>query len=355
MPWEQRTSLPITNYGSCAAVVSGKIYSIGGYSATTATYEYDPVLNTWTAKASASVTVRDHQAAVLSGLIYIVQDGDSNEFRTFNPSTNTWATITDSGATTTGAQYCWVVSDGSNIYQGGGVASTSVNRWNGSAWTNALTTVSPANFSTGAKAVFGPDGKIYVTHGVIAGATSGQMLQYTPPTTWATKATSATARHVHAAVTANPWIYILGGQDSSNAATTSVLRYDPLLDTYTAMENLPYTSTLRLSAAFVAPYLYVWSGSTTGNVGTAVMYRMEAGYDELVAAISANSTFHPFPSLIDGLEAESTLVAGLDVSYMQGVEADSFIAASSTGSQTFDSLFPSSELFPSDDLYPSGD
>lgn len=340
MPWEQMTSLPITNYGMQSAVVGGKLYVIGGWMDTNATYEYDPALNTWAAKADANLVSEDHQAAVRSDVIYLIYDGtgsttDSNEIRTYTPATNTWSSITDSPVATTTGRYGWLVADASgNIYQGGGTSATAIHLWNGSSWSSTVTSLSPATAYEHMKSVLAHNSKIYIMGGVLTGTSTGtaQVLEYTPPTTWATKTSLPEARYSGSVVAKSPWVYYFGGS-SGSLAVLDVLRYDPALDAWTDMGDLPHGFGFKTAAGVIDNYAYV-VGGYVGGTHTAQMWRIEVGYDELAVTIESEATVETWPQLApENVEAESEVTGLMEVVFVKtmGGVASSFIPVGSTG------------------------
>lgn len=329
MAWESMAPLLLANNGFGVGVSGGKIYTLGGQQNTTGTYEYDPATDAWAAKATMPTYHFYHQAATdSSGNIFIVKQDDSNEIRKYVPSTNTWSDITDSAAAWDGTagRFNWFVGDGSgNIYQGGGISRTDVNRWAGSAatptWTNALTTITPwaGTPYTGTSAVYyPPNGKIYLMGGRewSTGNPNPVMAEYEPPSTWVTKTSPPYDLDEPFLVAVPPYIYIIPG--SFDPENIEILRYDPAADSYSTWIDLPY-SAYRRGAAFIAPYLHVFGGSRLSD------------------AVSLNSHYR-------------TELPG--TGYFMGAESDSFIDPGFTGSDSFDSVFPDDDLYPAEDLYP---
>jgi N-acetylneuraminic acid mutarotase len=106
--WATKAPMLTARERFAAVEVSGKVYAVGGlvpdtsvnpvWVKPTATVEvYDPVANTWTAKASMPTARSSLRAAVVNGLIYAIGgDGVSANglltVEAYNPATNAWAT-----------------------------------------------------------------------------------------------------------------------------------------------------------------------------------------------------------------------------------------------------------------------
>jgi N-acetylneuraminic acid mutarotase len=78
--WETKASIPTPRHGTCANVVDGKIYVIGGAEATPypgyvtsgKNEVYDPETDTWTQKTSIPTPVNRAASAVVDGRIYVL-------------------------------------------------------------------------------------------------------------------------------------------------------------------------------------------------------------------------------------------------------------------------------------------
>jgi hypothetical protein len=180
--WSPKSSSGFTaRHRLAAAVVNGRIYTLGGHngSAINTNQEYDPATNTWTTKSSTGFSARsDLAAAVVNDKIYALggYNGSSalNTNQEYDPATNTWATKSSSGFT---ARYA--------------LAAALVN------------------------------GRIYALGGTNGSSIFNTNQEYDPATnTWTTKSsTGFSARYSLAAAVVNDRIYALGGVNGSNLST----------------------------------------------------------------------------------------------------------------------------------------
>lgn len=99
--WESISPLPMALMAPAAAALSGKVYTFGGYRGasghTAAVYEYDPVADTWSPRASMR-TARAGTAVALGEHIYVI-GGESGTtalatVEQYDPPADTWATKT---------------------------------------------------------------------------------------------------------------------------------------------------------------------------------------------------------------------------------------------------------------------
>jgi hypothetical protein len=92
-------------------------------------------------------------------------------------------------------------------------------------------------------AATGLDGKVYVFGGASSssGTIENSAEAFDPSTnSWSPIADMGKAYYASAAVTLpDGRIFLLGGIDSTFVATSDTRAYDPVLDTYSAMANLP--------------------------------------------------------------------------------------------------------------------
>src|ERR1044071_7175422 len=131
--WLQRLDYPVARGYVPAANIGGIIYTGGGsttdgttLSDTTDSFKYDPVANTWTAIASIPRATAETRAVVLNNQMWVLGGGrtapnPSNEVDIYNPATNTWSTGL---AFTTARRNFPADSDGSHIWLVGGYDNT---------------------------------------------------------------------------------------------------------------------------------------------------------------------------------------------------------------------------------------
>lgn len=115
--WEAKTAMPTSRHFLSANVVNGKIYMIGGlaleptpwqnklvndpsfklisYSFSDKNEVYDPVTNSWTAKASLPQAVAFYSSSVVNNKIYIIsgstRDNHTGLVQVYDPQTDNWS------------------------------------------------------------------------------------------------------------------------------------------------------------------------------------------------------------------------------------------------------------------------
>jgi N-acetylneuraminic acid mutarotase len=103
--WITRAAPPTGHKGGAGAVINGKFYLVGGYKRCggespscidldNSLHVYDPMTNSWTAKAHIPVKRTGISAVAMSGKLFVV--GGDTEFGgydtwVYNPGSNTWA------------------------------------------------------------------------------------------------------------------------------------------------------------------------------------------------------------------------------------------------------------------------
>jgi hypothetical protein len=100
--WSYGTPSPIADAEFYqAGMVSGKIYVIGGRNTFDGNEEYDPLMDTWTAKAPMPTGRAGHALAVVDNIIYVIggRDGGAplsgsvtNVVEAYDPATDSWFT-----------------------------------------------------------------------------------------------------------------------------------------------------------------------------------------------------------------------------------------------------------------------
>jgi N-acetylneuraminic acid mutarotase len=201
--WTARSGMPTSRNWPACAVVSGKIFVIGGdrtylSSPRSAVEEYDPASDVWTPKANMPTARSTHAAAVVDGKIYVI-----------------------GGLTTFGAPPLAIVEAYDPVTD---------------TWEQKASIPTPRGMP-GASVV---NGKIYVIGSFVppGGPALPVVEVYDPGTdTWTRKADMPTARGGLACSTAHGRIYAVGGR---NAATpfAAVEEYNPANDTWTKRTDM---------------------------------------------------------------------------------------------------------------------
>jgi N-acetylneuraminic acid mutarotase len=97
--WTRLADAPAAHLAGAAAVISGKLYVVGGYNAagqvTAALHVYDPATNTWAAKATMPTPRVESAVSVLGGKLYAVGGLNNvdalSAVEVYEPATNTWS------------------------------------------------------------------------------------------------------------------------------------------------------------------------------------------------------------------------------------------------------------------------
>ncbi|MCG2725500.1 MAG: hypothetical protein L6420_04450, partial [Elusimicrobia bacterium] len=218
--WMTKADLPTVRYHLAVAAVGGKIYAIGGYNGTQKeNEEYDPIADTWDTKAVMPTARYRLSAAAVGGKIYAIGGwGGTNINEEYDPATDTWATKADMP---TAREYLAAAAVGGKVYVIGGGGGTNKNEEydpaNGANGTWTTKTDMPTGRYNLAGAAVG--GKIYAIGGY--GGTQKENEEYDPLTnTWKIKAVMPTARSGLAAVAVGGKIYAVGGTNKNE-------EYDP--------------------------------------------------------------------------------------------------------------------------------
>ena len=101
--WSAKASMPDVRVSEAGAVVNGAFYVVGGsdYAGfVTSTFAYDPPSNTWSTKAPLSDPRAGLAAVVVGNMIYTLGGGDASSgplpvatMESYDPATNTWTTL----------------------------------------------------------------------------------------------------------------------------------------------------------------------------------------------------------------------------------------------------------------------
>jgi N-acetylneuraminic acid mutarotase len=189
--------------------------------------KYNPTTNTWTNMAALGVGGRSRHTAVWSGTEMLVWGGltetpslgVTNTGYRYNPSTNTWSTMTTTNAPSARADHVAVWTGSEMVVWGGwNYSSTAYNtggRYNPSTntWTATTTTGAPTARREGIAAAY-VAGKITIWGGYdmnLAAQNSGGVLD-TSTWTWTTMTTSGRPNQVapNVVVGGNSYLYFFG-------------------------------------------------------------------------------------------------------------------------------------------------
>jgi len=340
--WTTKTSLPQPQALFGAAVVKGKIYAIGGQyqggdptpAWSDANYEYDPVSDSWTSKASMPTKRTTLTAVSANDRIYAIggaastSGGAYSTNEEYDPVSNSWTLKAPmptprnwiSGAAVNGKVYVIGGSDNSGgIFSMNEVYDPLADTW---------TTKSPDPQARLAYGIGVVGGKIYVIGGwVRPGAPPGEPTtlneEYDPQTdTWTTKAPMPTARNGLAVAVVNNRIYAIGGATDFDPWTNNlnvVEEYDPFSDTWRTVQSMPTARSL-LSAAAVGNNIYAIGGwGSSGYLDTNEEFNIQTVEASGTIYIRADGSIDPPDAPISTVDNVTYTLTGNITSDADGI------------------------------------
>lgn len=223
--WKDKTPLPEPLHHVGAAAAGGKIYVIGGFKKmffwpwvpVDTVYEYDPVKDSWSKKASMPTPRGALNLGVVDGKIYAiggrVKDGDVKANEVYDPESNTWEE--KSPLPTARDHHAVAVVEG-KIYAIGGRRVTYARNIDANevydpekdVWEKRAPLPTPRSGITASVL----DGKIYVFGGEAPEGTFDEVEGYDPKTdSWRTMTPMPTARHGLGSAVMGKSIYVMVG------------------------------------------------------------------------------------------------------------------------------------------------
>jgi len=244
--WTTMAPMPTARWAYAAAVLNGIIYVVGGnegcFPPSRVVEAYDPATNTWSTKAQFPDTgfglgITNPAVGVINGVLYVA--GGTNTvspyFATlyaYDPVTDSWsakapmsaARFSEAGAVVNGAFYVVGGSDGASVL------ATSTFAYDPTS--NSWSTKAPLSDPRGGLAAVVVGNIIYTLGGVDASGPTAvaTMESYDPATnTWTTLPSVPIALIFPAAAEVNGTIYVMGGllSQSSGALSASVEAFAP--------------------------------------------------------------------------------------------------------------------------------
>ncbi|MFM7016252.1 MAG: LamG-like jellyroll fold domain-containing protein [Bacteroidota bacterium] len=230
-------------------------------------------VGTWSSKAVIPSTLFYHSAVTdpTSGKIYLFAGNNTlstilattNILRIYDPSNDSWSVGANCPIASFGSSAC-LGSDG-KIYLTGGdspTAKSNLYRYTPSSdsW-ETLATNTSGSWSAGMVCVAG---KIYVFGGETSSGGTTQLRIYTIATnSWSSGVSMPTARFMHSVVAdSNGKIWIIGGSSNYGSTTNSVLKFDPITNSYSSSGNSPFTLNFIGAALAIDNQIYVNGGNT---------------------------------------------------------------------------------------------
>jgi N-acetylneuraminic acid mutarotase len=247
-------------YAGAGAVSGGKIYLFGGYNAGGPTYYndmqcYDPALQTWSAKATGPAGRYNHVMVECNGYLYlhggVNGGGYLSDMWRYDPVGNTWLAraSTGSGGRDGGA----MAAVGTKIYAVCGyvpnVYSTEMRIYDTVANTWSLGTPLPATGRSNATMV-AIGTKLYLYAGQ-APSMNDLWCFDTVAGTWTQLADGPSARTNHTATVLNGKMYMHGGSGTVEGTSAKFYSYDPNTNLWTTLTASP-TGSQRSDACLVA-------------------------------------------------------------------------------------------------------
>lgn len=305
-PWRGGAPLPEATERAAAVAVGGKIYLIGGQTAADDTcnlggaggpcapppnayrdvYEFDPIANTWQARAALPVGLQTPHAHALGNKIYVVEDNiiwnDQQPHLgvfEYDPVADTW---TSKAPRPTWRRSIVTAAVGGKIYVLGGIGTPDNQPPPSSSWTGEYKShveiydpvtntwsagqAAPTPFMGDVSCAVGD--KIYVLGSTNAGgAWDSSVLEYDTAThQWSAKAPLAQRVVYRACVTGRGRIHLFGGSSIVSGSAVSTDRvdvYDPLIDLWSSNTYLP-TRRYWASVARSEDDIFVIGGRTSG-------------------------------------------------------------------------------------------
>jgi hypothetical protein len=269
---------------------------------------YDPANNTWSPMpqigtgSAAGSTIWGHyytQGAyyngrifLFGGLVYTGQVGSgsysgayTNQIRSFNFSTQTWTTLqaTINGTRYFGTAVVVPTSYGDRIYVTAGYDASFGYSYNNDEFnpsTDTVTAKAPLPNNQGlqyhAAAYVSSTEKLYLFGGLLQGAQSALVYEFTPPATSSAQGSwtslspmqingSNNTRYYHRAVALSGRAYLFGGY-SNGAISNITTEYNALTNTWTQRANMSTTRYLH-NAVAVGNKGYVYGGGSSPTTG----------------------------------------------------------------------------------------
>jgi N-acetylneuraminic acid mutarotase len=244
--WSQIANYPVAIRDNAAALIDGKLYSVGGSTGgppVAQSFVYDAGADTWSPIADLPVAKQKPGVGAIDGSLVVSGGWDSvgNPQPTtavYDPDSDTWATVTPNP--TPRAAPGEAVADG-QLYLIGGcadgacTASNTVARYDPAS--DTWDTVAPYPHPTSWISCGGIDGKVYCAGGLASGVFSNDGFVYDPgANSWSPIAAMPFNLWGSAYASANGLLVIANGL-TMNTLTNQVLAYDPNSDSWSALPN----------------------------------------------------------------------------------------------------------------------
>lgn len=347
--WSFDGMMPTSRFSLGVAELNNKIYTIGGFdgiqgpddhwsSLISNVEEYDIKTQKWTQKARVPLDSVEFSTSVAKGKIYTFggwqSDGEfySNRVYAFDPIFNKWST---KASMPTGRSQLSAVNVNDKIYAIGGLkenedGSTSVtdvveeydpilNLW------SQKTSMIHARRDMAAAEV---DGKIYTFGGIGSDYHSTDIVEMYDPelNEWFSRANMPEAKSYAAAAVLDDKIYVIGGYIEGLGIENikyDVQEYDPLLDKWTRVENIP-TPRAEFGAVSVDGRIYtiggrIYNGTNKNDYALNYLESFDSNRQKLINEFAIEGQVDT--SIIDksNYSIEFTMPYGTDVTSLSPV------------------------------------
>lgn len=265
--WMKKSDLQFPRWHTSANHVDGKIYVIGGVENYNKVEAFDIETDSWETKASMPNGRAFVGSGVVDSNVYIIGGSKFNEpalkvVEKYDPVTDEWTTVDSMENARFGMGSC-VYNNKIYTFGGNNPAETTVEVYDPveGNWISDLAAMPTARWEP--ECVLVGD-KIYVIGGFLnpaTGAASDDVEMYDPESnTWTTKASLPERRGGGTTIYANEKIYYFGGSKSFSAPLKNVWIYDPLIDQWYVMPDMPFAWFL-MSSSVVDDMVYLMAGS----------------------------------------------------------------------------------------------
>jgi uncharacterized repeat protein (TIGR03803 family) len=255
--WGTGAAMPVGAVASCAALMNGQIYVVGGLNGSPLTNNqiYNPTTNKWSAGTALGNGLSNQACAAVNGEVYEfggttnVGSSQTNAVWAYNPSTKTWASKI---AMPTARQDIVAVVENGLVYVIGGYDG------------NRLRTVeayNPANDTWISEASLlvaqsGDVGGLIGTQIVISGGAgqstdTGDTESYSARNnSWTSLALDTTLRNNPCGGAISGSLYVAGGADRTGPALKVVRAFMPSTDSWTTLSSIPQATVAPASAVY---------------------------------------------------------------------------------------------------------
>lgn len=267
--WGAGTPMPTAAVASCAAVLSGQVYVVGGVNSSPLTNNqiYNPSTNKWSSGTALGTGLSNQACAGVNGEVYEfggtnnIGSSQTNAVWAYNPSTKVWTSKT---AMPAALQDIVAVVDKGLVYVIGGYNGnrvTTVEAYNPATdtWTSEASLLVAQ--SGDAAGLIGST--IVISGGAGQSTDTGDTESYSvTKNSWTSRTADSTLRNNPCGGSIGTSLYVAGGEDRTTPPALNVLRaFAPSSNTWTTLSSIPQGTVDPASAVF-NEQLYCFGGWT---------------------------------------------------------------------------------------------